>query len=428
MDEEEYLDFEETVHGLFYDIICEGPLAFSNMDFHETLKDDVFELFYSEWLDADIFDEEEFDDIYDIVGEMSESFFELYFPARSQSLAIASAPVLPLAQVLTSPTPVLVQMQQKILSLSALPQPMQKTIEWYQYRHDLMTASNIWKVFASDAQRNSLIYEKCKPFASENRSNNWHATGSLQWGVLYEPISILLYETIYKTKIQDFGCIQHPSYSCIGASPDGINVDPSSDRYGRMLEVKNIVNREITGIPKEEYWIQMQLQMETCDLDDCDFLETRFKEYASEDDFHKDKDREWKGAILCFIQRDLINSKPTYKYTPLDRKYDLAQWVAETKDAVKNDGLILFSTTYWYLDQLSCVYVQRNKTWFAAALPKILDTWKTIEKERETGYEHRAATKRNTDIFISTGDGDGTHLIHNLKIPTNVCLVKLDCD
>jgi putative phage-type endonuclease len=393
------------------------------MDFHETLKDDVFDLFYSEWLDADIFDEEEFDDIYDIMNELSESFFQLYFPARSQSLAIA--PVLTASSsALVLIAPVLVQ--QKIESLSALPQPAQKTIEWYQYRHDLMTASNIWKVFASDAQRNSLIYEKCKPFTSESRPNNWHATGSLQWGVLYEPISILLYETIYKTKIQDFGCIKHPSYACIGASPDGINVDPSSDRYGRMLEVKNIVNREITGIPKEEYWIQMQLQMETCDLDDCDFLETRFKEYASEDDFHKDTCREWKGAILCFIQRDLINSKPTYKYTPLDRKYDFAQWVAEMKDAVKNDGLILFSTAYWYLDQLSCVYVQRNKAWFGAALPKILDTWKTIVGERETGYEHRAATKRNTDIFISTSDG--THLIHNLKIPTNVCLVKLDCD
>lgn len=416
MDEQEYLDFEETVHELFYDIISDDPLAFSNIDFHETLKDDVFDLFYSEWLDADIFDEEEFDDIYDIICEMSDTFFELYFPARSQYLA-------------ETPTEAQTETQQKIESLSNLPQPAQKTIEWYQYRHDLMTASNIWKVFASDAQRNSLIYEKCKPFTSENRSNNWHSTGSLQWGVLYEPISILLYETIYKTKIRDFGCIQHPSYSCIGASPDGINVDPTSKRYGRMLEVKNIVNREITGIPKEEYWIQMQLQMETCDLDDCDFLETRFKEYATEDDFHKDSDHEWKGAILCFIQRDLINSKPTYKYTPLDRKYDFAQWVDETKEAAKNDELILYNTTYWYLDQLSCVYVKRNRTWFSAALPKILDTWKTIEIERETGYEHRAANKRNTDIFISTMGGESeTHLIHNLKIPTNVCLVKLDSD
>ena len=35
---------------------------------------------------------------------------------------------------------------------------------------------------------------------------------------------------------------------------------------------------KLDGIPKKEYWIQMQLQMEVCDLDECDFLETRFIE------------------------------------------------------------------------------------------------------------------------------------------------------
>jgi hypothetical protein len=45
-----------------------------------------------------------------------------------------------------------------------------------------------------------------------------------------------------------------------------------------MLEIKNIVNRDITGEPLHHYWIQMQVQMEVCDLDVCDFLETRFKE------------------------------------------------------------------------------------------------------------------------------------------------------
>ena len=52
-----------------------------------------------------------------------------------------------------------------------------------------------------------------------------------------------------------------------------------------MVEIKNIVNREITGRPKEEYWIQTQIQMEVCDLDECDFVETRFKEYDSKEDY-----------------------------------------------------------------------------------------------------------------------------------------------
>ena len=51
-----------------------------------------------------------------------------------------------------------------------------------------------------------------------------------------------------------------------------------------MLEIKNIVNREITGIPKNEYWIQTQIQMETCDLSFCDFVETRIKEFSNEEE------------------------------------------------------------------------------------------------------------------------------------------------
>ena len=56
---------------------------------------------------------------------------------------------------------------------------------------------------------------------------------------------------MYQTKIEEFGCIQHPKYNFIGASPDGINIEPNCNRFGRMLEIKNIVNREITGIPKQ---------------------------------------------------------------------------------------------------------------------------------------------------------------------------------
>jgi hypothetical protein len=70
-----------------------------------------------------------------------------------------------------------------------------------------------------------------------------------------------------------------------------------------MLEVKNIVNRDINGIPKEDYWIQMQLQLECCNLEYCDFVETRFKEYEDEENFYKEdieNSYEYKGIILTF--------------------------------------------------------------------------------------------------------------------------------
>jgi hypothetical protein len=194
-----------------------------------------------------------------------------------------------------------------------------------------------------------------------------------------------------------------------------------------MVEVKNIVNRDITGTPKEDYWIQMQVQMETCELDECDFIETRFKEYETEADYFNDIHQEWKGIILCFIERDVPNSKPTYKYMPLDLPArETKEWIVATKDELK-EKLVLYTTTYWYLDELSCVLVKRNKRWFNAALPKILDTWDTIVRERETGYEHRAAKKRNpsTNIICSINT-DNEYTITNLKIIPSLCLVKLD--
>ena len=342
------------------------------------------------------------------------SFFQLYYPSRSNTNSDVELSLYP---------PNTERIRQTIEYLKALPQPTQKTTEWHEYRHNMITGSTIWKALSTESQRNSLIYEKCNPFTTEK--GNWHSGGSLQWGVLYEAVSIMIYEKKYNTKVAEFGCIQHPKYKCIGASPDGINVDPSADRYGRMTEVKNIVNRDITDKPKEEYWIQMQVQMETCDLEECDFIETRFKEYESPAAYVEDTAQEWKGIILCFLDRNVVNSKPTYKYMPFDLDISHEEWIANTKEEVK-EKLILYTTTYWYLDEFSCILVKRNPLWFQAALPKILDTWNTIVSERETGYEHRAAKKRTiTNCQLNT---DGSYIISNLKLNNSVCLLKLDHD
>ena len=77
---------------------------------------------------------------------------------------------------------------------------------------------------------------------------------NVKWGNLFEPVSIQIYEIVNSTTVEDFGCITHHEIDYIAASPDGINIELNSNRFGRMLEIKNIVNREITGIPKTEYW------------------------------------------------------------------------------------------------------------------------------------------------------------------------------
>ena len=317
--------------------------------------------------------------------------------------------------------------------LKGRPQPAQRTPEWYVFRHGLISASNIWKVFGSDATRNSLICEKCKPLqrerslsidleddpaASEAQTKFVNTQSTLHWGCKYERLSTMIYEHRNSVKVDEFGCIQHDKYPFIGASPDGIVTAENHELYGRMLEIKNIVNREITGVPTMAYWIQMQLQMEVCGLEECDFLETRFKEYddTEEDRFYKEKHNYlYNGVILYFIKRDYTDNSPHYVYMPLDiplSRVSINAWIETQKTELK-DTYVLFRRIYWYCDEYSCVLVHRSQEWFKAALPKIEAIWKIVEEERITGYEHRKPKKRMEEIT-------------SLGAIKNGCMIKLE--
>jgi hypothetical protein len=186
----------------------------------------------------------------------------------------------------------------------------------------------------------------------------------------------------------------------VGASPDGINTDPESTRYGRMVEVKNRFSESvpITGNPKEEYWIQMQMQMNVCDLNECDFLETRFKEYLSSSEFYADGDTFQKTAdgkikgIYLYLQKD---GMPHYEYPSLHlSQEEYETWQDKTIEEKGKEGYEWISCIYWYMDKYSCVLVFRNRKWFDLAIQQINDVWETIVKERITGYEHRAPQRR----------------------------------
>lgn len=284
---------------------------------------------------------------------------------------------------------VLNDIQNKINRLREIYQPAQKTEEWYKYRHEMITASSIGKIFKSTAQLNSLIYEKCQPMQKQITSK------SLQWGQMFESVSIMIYEEKYNTKVAEFGCIRHPQYSFIGASPDGINIDIKSPKYGTMIEVKNIVNRDIINTPKFEYWVQMQIQMEVCDLDYCDFIETRFKEYENIEQYLQEETK--KRGIIYIGYSDFM---PKYYYcNNLFKKEEIEEWIKKT---TIDNNYSFYKIIYWYLDEFSCYVVERNKEWFIKSLPKIKETWETIILERENGCQHRKPKQRilpNSTLF-----------------------------
>uniref|UniRef100_A0A6C0B8M6 YqaJ viral recombinase domain-containing protein n=1 Tax=viral metagenome TaxID=1070528 RepID=A0A6C0B8M6_9ZZZZ len=428
------LDIETNIYENIEEYLRLEIINVSSPHFYAELIEDVTNVIHDYWVDCGICTDDDYEEVENIVEHLLDVYLDFsVIPRRSISYHSFIEPL----------DKNIAEMLDKINALKNLPQPKQKTKEWYEFRYNLITASNIWKALSSPAQRNSLIYDKCKPLNMFQSSTNTES--AMHWGIKYEPLTVMWYEHVYQTKLDDFGCIQHPIHKCIGASPDGINTDPTNKAlFGRMVEIKNIVNREITGCPKEEYWVQTQVQMETCDLDECDFVETRFKEYENEEQFYLDNDHEHKGVILHFMLKttnmsvneisanlSAINS-PIYKYMPFDiscNKDAINHWINETKLIYQNE-MLLFSTLYWYLDEYSCVLIQRNRAWFQAAAPIIEDTWATILKEREEGYQHRAAKKRAIKVepivHVDKIDDSTSQSIRNMPLANSICLVKLN--
>lgn len=167
----------------------------------------------------------------------------------------------------------------------------------------------------------------------------------------------------------------------------------------------------------------MQIQMEVCNLDVCDFIETRFKECENME--------EWldlscqKGIILSTCN---YGEMPNYEYFIYDaNKYNNEKIFIENIQNIKQSKLKentnefepLINIIWWYLDEFSCVVIPRNKEWFNASLPKILETWNVILKERVEGFQHRLPKKRISKCQVvfddekkNTTDGNDMRIIH----------------
>ena len=454
LDENEMIELSITIYELMDNILEDHVLSMHEPSFHVDMIHYFADIFTEEWKNISNTDETNDDDMYHFIEYFVNHYFELRenwdnnIPVRSK-------------KTIANKKPNIDDISNVIDSLRETIQPEQRTPEWYQFRHELITASNLWKVFGTESQYNSLIYEKCLPLVNKEQETSHYVNilSPLHWGQKYEPLSIMIYEKMYQTKIEDFGCIKHESHSFIGASPDGINIDKTNNRYGRMLEIKNIVNREINGIPSKAYWIQMQIQMETCNLDNCDFFETRFKEYENEELFYNETTNIQKGIILHFVERISIgggfsgtplneedeenmeesngyllnqqySGKPNYVYMPLDHsleKQDVEEWIEKIRQKMRRSWS-LYNVIYWNLNEYSCVLVERNKEWFYHAIPKIKETWDIILRERQTGYEHRSAKKRQkVELQVIQGE-ENSRIITNLPKTGGICLVKLDND
>ncbi len=272
--------------------------------------------------------------------------------------------------------------------LKLIPQPEQRSEEWYTMRHSMLSASDWGSILGMSKYgggKNQVLLKKCcddTPFFTN---------AAMKWGIKYEAVAIQIYEHRNKTQVIEFGCIRHPTISHLGASPDGITAD------GVMVEIKCPSSRVIDGIIPDVYYCQVQGQLEVCELDRCDFLECKLAEYASEEDYLTDCDKKGnffyniygneKGVVANLY--DMKNNKEFFEYSPIGIiGEELKIWKNEIKAKYRHQSqYVLNDFSYWFLHYVSCIPIYRNQEWFYKASKELEEFWNQVCYYRSVGAE-----------------------------------------
>ena len=295
--------------------------------------------------------------------------------------------------------------------LEGIPQPEQRSSEWYEYRNNRLTASDLWSIVDwNESKVHDILKKKC------GVETKYSLGPALLHGIKFEPVATQIYEKRNNVEVVEFGCLPHPYIPYFGASPDGIcGFNSKNKNYvGRMLEIKCPKSRVITGFIPEGYRAQMQGQLEVCDLEYCDFLECDFQMYNSKADFLQDvfvnetsevdlsKNTKGFEKGVIFEIYNTTTKGYTFKYseTYFASEEEFDKWEDPLIDMIlDSDDLEHVGTTFWYLNNISIVLVKRDKEWFKNAYEKINKFWNDVLKYRETGVESLLPIPKKVSVF-----------------------------
>ena len=355
--------------------------------------------------------------------------------------------------------------------LLKLPQPAQRSKEWYEYRYNRITASDTAAAIDLNPYEpvESFILKKCDPnFPFRDNTTVFH-------GKKYEPTATMIYEHIYNTRVFEFGALPSEKYNILGASPDGISSrftldNKFSDRLGTMLEIKCPVTREVYTSGKVVgeicpfyYYCQVQQQLICCELDVCDFWQCKLTEYKNRSEYLVDTcstcintigdkgektmvdNRLKKGIILEFYPKtfipefdgDLAEWKSKYiipkRLDMDDNQYNT--WVIKMLDEYKqiypdiSQNYYFYKIIYWKLEMSHNVAIVRDDKFFGNIFPILEDTWTKIvyyRKNKDKLEElKKIVNKRKKYIKMNL-----TFTIHNEAIIKNKILIlksNFDC-
>ena len=281
---------------------------------------------------------------------------------------------------------------QSVINISKIKQPEQRSPEWFAIRYKIISASDASSIlgkniqFISDSERSQILFKngfkskkdliKVKILKEDSFTGNVYT----EHGVIFEEVASLIYQKRNNTNVIDFGLVLHPTINFLGASPDGIT------QNGIMLEIKCPYKRNLTNQVPSNYWVQMQLQLECCNLEICHFVEIKVQFYDNNIDYYNDTspndplytlDNLEKGILIKYENE---NNKNTYVYPPYNiykNNDSLENWSKDTFDYY-NTKYTNVEFKYWKITQYSLIEVKRDVNWFKQTLPIFKEFWDKV--------------------------------------------------
>ena len=233
----------------------------------------------------------------------------------------------------------------------------QRSTQWHTKRGEMITASEVYKIFSTPEARREVMVRKLEPPVPSGDST---PVPALLWGTRFEPVAKKLYEEKTKCKIYDVSCVQHPTHSFLGASPDGLIVpygEQDPFRYGRLVEFKCPMSRvEKPEIPVA-YVHQMQMQMECTGIDECEYVEFRFKQVNYTEWAKSTEEKKGKFAVFEDGHVD---------YDPKEVS-DECQMV------------------YWVLTSIKEDFVKKDPNWLPDHIQQLNSFWNEVVEHRKNG-------------------------------------------
>jgi hypothetical protein len=196
------------------------------------------------------------------------------------------------------------------------------------------------------------------------------------WGIRFEPVVKQLLEHIDGSKICELGRITHSETPTLAASPDGIiEESTNSDQIGRLVEIKCPYSRTIGGEIPYEYWIQMQVQMEVTDVDECEYVEAEIVSLKQKQTTVDLSGCSHQGVLYLLQKDDGQPHETMYVYGDIQ----------STQCPSFPPGYHRVETIPWGLKNWSRKVVLRDRGWYKSTLSFQDAFWQDVELSKKEG-------------------------------------------